>query len=230
MKTLVFQQKINNLFNKTNAHNSNEHISNYAGFIISLALHLALFFSLYGVFYNMDLRQNGESITTLSLATFMDTSNEDSVSETKPIVKKQKHREITKHDGKLAKQEEIITPPQNPPKAQPSENLEEGDVIQTLTFNDGSEDELFSKLKRAIDRKSKYPPMARKQGLEGRVVVEFVIHKNGGVSHIQLVESCPHKSLNLAALNAIKQAQNDFPIFTQTTKNRLPIVYELDRG
>lgn len=230
MKTLAFQQKTNKQ-PKSNAVNSSASKASYAGFAISFLLHFALFATLYDFFQEMDLQQNGDNVTTISLATFTHSSNENTIDTPKPIIHKKKHhhKEIIKEEGKIAKETGEITPQSKAPKTEQSEKLEEGDVIQTLAFNEGSKDELFSKIQSAIDRRNKYPPMARKQGLEDKVVVEFIIHKNGDVSHIHLIEPCPHHSLNFAALNAVKRAQKAFPRLEHTTRIRLPIIYKLDR-
>lgn len=230
MKTLESQPKQNNTYNLL-SQNSHFFTSNRAGFLISFAVHAGLVLMLFDFFHNIDLQQNGDNITTIALATFQNPSNEENVDTPKPqpVIQKKKHhhKEIVKEHGKLAKKEEEITPPAQTPKAKPSEKIEEGDVIQTLSYRDGSEDELFSKIKRAIDRKNKYPTMARKRGLEGEVVVEFIIYKDGRVANIRLVKACPHDPFNIAAINAIKKAQHDFPILNVTTKIELPIVYEL---
>ncbi|WP_304367022.1 energy transducer TonB, partial [uncultured Helicobacter sp.] len=163
-------------------------------------------------------------------ATFQNPSNEENIEnpKPKPITHKKRHyhKEILKENGKLSKKEEEVIPPAQSPKAKPDEKAEEGDVIQTLSYRDGSEDELFSKIKRAIERKNKYPPMARKRGLEGEVIVEFVIYKDGRLADIRIVKPS-HDPFNVAALNAIRKAQNDFPILNISTKIELPIVYEL---
>lgn len=234
MKTSVSQQKPNNQHKQDDvlnvAHNKTFTTSTRAGFTVSLIFHLALALSFYDFFHNMDVQESGDNITTIALATFQNPSNEDvEVPKPKPVVQKQRHhkKEIVKENGKLSKKEEEVAPPTPSPKAAPDENVAEGDVIQTLSYRDGQEDELFSKIKRAIDRKNKYPPMARKRGLQGEVVVEFIIYKDGRVANIRVTKPCNHDTFNVAALNAIKKAQSDFPALSATTKIELPIVYEL---
>ncbi len=228
MKTSVSQPKTNS---NPQCNNKSFSTSMRTGFIISAVLHVALALTFYDFFHNkMELQQSGDNITTIALATFQNPSNEENIEnpKPKPITHKKRHyhKEILKENGKLSKKEEEVIPPAQSPKAKPDEKAEEGDVIQTLSYRDGSEDELFSKIKRAIERKNKYPPMARKRGLEGEVIVEFVIYKDGRLADIRIVKPS-HDPFNVAALNAIRKAQNDFPILNISTKIELPIVYEL---
>jgi TonB family protein len=53
----------------------------------------------------------------------------------------------------------------------------------------------------------KYPDQARKSGIEGRVVVKFVVTKDGSVTNVQVVKS-PDTSLSRAATDAIAQMNN----------------------
>lgn len=220
MKILAFQPK-----NKSTKSISSSKI----GFTISLALHGALLMLFYNHLHHIDFQQDGDTFTTISLATFQTPSNEEQI-EPKPVVHKKKkhHEEIFKEYGKLAQQEE--TSPSKQPKAQPNEKIEEGEMIQTLSYRNGEEDEVFSKIKRAIDRKNKYPPMARKRELEGEVIVEFIIGKDGKVANIKVTKPCSHNLLNEAAMIAIRKAQSDFPTLSFTAKVEIPIIYELERS
>ncbi len=226
MKTSAFQQNPNK-----NTTKSSLFTPAFLGFAISFVLHIGLVVWLFGAFHNVELQQNGDNITTIALATFQTPSNQENVEKPKPTPthphKKQIQKEQVKEQGKLAKQEELSPPPTPAPKAKPDEKAEEGEIIQTLSYRNGDEDETFSQIKRAIDRKNKYPNMARKRGLEGEVIVEFVIYKDGKVANIRIIKPCPHDPFNVAAMNAIKKAQGDFPTLSVTTKIELPIVYEL---
>lgn len=237
MKTSAFQPKTNNdSLDSTNI--SQEVISTESGFftpsrvgfLISFVAHAAFALSFLDIFSNLDLRQDGDNITTIALATFQTPSNDDvETPKPKPIERKKHHhhREIIKEHGKLAKKEEEYIPPAKAPNAKPDEKMDEGEVIQTLSYRTGQEDELFSKIKRAIDKRNKYPHMARKRGMEGEVIVEFIIYKDGRVANIRIVKACPHEPLNTAVVTAIKKARADFPQLKVTTKIEIPIVYEL---
>lgn len=204
------------------------------GFSISLVIHCALAYTLFDHFHNFEVKQDGDNVMTIALATFQNPSEQEKVENPKPNptpqVKKQKHhKEVFKETGKLANAKNE-TKPSESPKAKQDTKQEEGELIQTLSYKDGKEDEIFGKIKRAIDRKNKYPSIARKRGLEGEVVVEFIIYENGKVGEIQVTKPCPYEPFNTAAVNAIKKAQNDFPILSLPTKIEIPIVYKLERN
>lgn len=205
------------------------------GFALSMIVHLSFAAVFFVRFHNIDVQQHGDHITTISLATFQAPSNQEDVEnpKPKPIVHKKRHhhKEIVKEEGKLAKQEEVQpTPESKAPKAKPDEKKEEGEIVQTLSYKDGDDDEVFAKIKRAIDRKNKYPSIARKRGLEGEVVVEFVIYRDGRVADVRVSKACPHDPFNVAAVNAVKKAQADFPTLSVTTKIEIPIVYQLEKS
>lgn len=223
MKTLLSQpSQSNSLFNASKI-----------GFSVSLVIHCVLAFTLFEHFHNLELKQDGDNITTIALATFQNPSEQEEVENLKPKpnpqIKKQRHKEIFKETGKLANVKNE-TKPSESPKAKPDVKQEEGERIQTLSYKDGKEDEIFGKIKRAIDRKNKYPSIARKRGLEGEVIVEFIIYENGKVGEIQVTKPCPYEPFNVAAVNAIKKAQNDFPGLSLPTKIEIPIVYKLNRN
>lgn len=207
--------------------------SSRLGFGVSLILHIGLLVWLFDVFHSMDLQQSGDNVTTISLATFQTPSQEvqevieQPKSQPTPHKKRHHRKEIVKEEGRLAKQEEVSPPSTPAPKAKPDEKVEEGEIIQTLSYKNGDEDETLSKIKRAIDRRNKYPPMARKRGLEGEVVVEFVVYKDGRVDNIRIIKPCVHDAFNVAALNAVKKAQSDFPTLSVNTRIQFPVVYEL---
>lgn len=54
-----------------------------------------------------------------------------------------------------------------------------------------------------IFRNLEYPPEAKEAGIQGRVVIRFVVNKDGTLSDIYVVKS-PHKSLETAAINVVK--------------------------
>jgi len=82
-----------------------------------------------------------------------------------------------------------------------------------------------------IEQHKKYPPLARIKQNEGRVVVRFVITLEGRAKKIQVIKSSGYKSLDEAALKAIKTAA-PFPkppshLFKRTIPIELPIIFKL---
>ncbi len=76
-----------------------------------------------------------------------------------------------------------------------------------------------------------YPELARKAGIEGKVVVEYVVGKDGRVKSARILKS-DNEIFNQAALNAVKQyvfkpaMQNDRPVSVRVIQT---IVFSLER-
>ena len=64
----------------------------------------------------------------------------------------------------------------------------------------------FQMVRRKIESHKKYPQSALRQNLTGRVTVKFVIEKNGRISSLKILKKSRFRSLNQAALNAIKNS------------------------
>ncbi len=63
-----------------------------------------------------------------------------------------------------------------------------------------------------IQRAKRYPYAARRDGIEGRVVVKFTINRSGRVSSVRVVKGTPHSILNSDAVAWVKRAA-PFPPF-----------------
>lgn len=82
-----------------------------------------------------------------------------------------------------------------------------------------------------IERHKKYPQIARMKNIEGRVTIRFVITPEGGVRGVIVTQRSGNKSLDQAALNAVKDAA-PFPkppihLFKGAVPLELTIVFEL---
>ncbi|MFN4947575.1 MAG: energy transducer TonB [Chryseotalea sp.] len=71
-----------------------------------------------------------------------------------------------------------------------------------------------------IDRKLKYPKDARREGIKGKVFVEFVINKDGSIddSTVKVVQGL-NESCNNEAIRVIKECPNWIP----ATINNKPV-------
>ncbi len=82
---------------------------------------------------------------------------------------------------------------------------------------------------RALYLRIQYPRAAREQGIEGRVIVEFIVEKDGTPSHIRVLQSA-HPLLDSAAVQAIRRTtfipgkQGGVPV---RVRMRLPIRFRL---
>jgi len=76
-----------------------------------------------------------------------------------------------------------------------------------------------------------YPDMERRAGIEGRVIVQFVVDEEGNVQNLQVVRSGGSAGLDDAALTAIRQMsftpgmQRGRPVRVQMTQ---PVVFRLN--
>lgn len=84
----------------------------------------------------------------------------------------------------------------------------------------------FSHIQKGIQNQINYPLTARRMGWEGKVVVEFVICKDGTVKDLQIIESSGFKALDKNAVATIKKAA-PFPIPPTPAKLIIPVVYRL---
>jgi protein TonB len=81
----------------------------------------------------------------------------------------------------------------------------------------------------ALRRRVRYPDMAQRAGIEGRVQVAALIGKDGRVMDLKIIDT-ENSILNDAALKAVKDTpftpaiQNGNPVVTWV---RIPIVFEL---
>ena len=84
-----------------------------------------------------------------------------------------------------------------------------------------------------LQRHKRYPRAARRRGLSGKVVLDFVILPNGQITDARIVarQSTRHNILRQSALRTLKRA-NPLPPFPKTLNQpslrvTLPILYEL---
>jgi periplasmic protein TonB len=102
------------------------------------------------------------------------------------------------------------------------DNLAEGERIDISTRNYRYIG-YFSKLRRAIELAWRYPLEAARKGQEGKVLVGFVINKNGNISDLKILTSSGFALLDESVLTAIKIATPFSPLPESFKKKRLPI-------
>ena len=81
----------------------------------------------------------------------------------------------------------------------------------------------LSSIKRDIELVWEYPPPALRQGIQGRLVVEFRIKQNGSLMGAKLVHSSGYPILDEEAIRAIQAAAPFHPIPRWIGKERLAI-------
>lgn len=86
---------------------------------------------------------------------------------------------------------------------------------------------------REVGEALNYPPLARRNRVEGRVFVEFVIEKDGRLTNVKAIQG-PGSGLNEEAVRVVSMAKNWLPGMQRgkPVKQRytLPIIFKLDIG
>lgn len=77
-----------------------------------------------------------------------------------------------------------------------------------------------------IDRTLEYPRVARRNGIQGRTVLEFTLLKNGAIRDLVVRESSGHPILDQAALAAVRRAA-PFPPPGAIVSIAVPVVFRL---
>jgi TonB family protein len=81
-------------------------------------------------------------------------------------------------------------------------------------------------IRAAIDRAKSYPPLARRRGIEGTVIAEFTISKDGHPENIRIVRSSGYEILDTAAKKTLLRASPFPPV---RGKLEVPITFKIDR-
>lgn len=82
-----------------------------------------------------------------------------------------------------------------------------------------------------VEHIKRYPAHAKWHRWQGKVVVQAVIHEDGGISDIQVVESSGHDTLDqdaIALLERISPVQLQYPLDQSSIVVRIPIGYRLE--
>ena len=84
----------------------------------------------------------------------------------------------------------------------------------------------FAWIRDAIQHAIAYPPAARKNGWEGKVVVSFRLLSDGSVQDVRVVQGSGHAALDRGAIDAVRNA-SPFPRSTVEAKVITPVIYRL---
>jgi len=86
--------------------------------------------------------------------------------------------------------------------------------------------EHFSYIRSLIMSRLKYPPLARRMGWSGRVVIVFTVLENGHVDKVEIVQGSGHKLLDTNAVELVAQV-SPFPPPPVAAEIVMPITYSL---
>jgi len=79
-----------------------------------------------------------------------------------------------------------------------------------------------------VQRHINYPPIARRMGWEGKVLVSFVLEPNGNIRDLKVLKSSGYEVLDKEALDAIRRSYRDFPKPPVSVVVKLPINFKLE--
>ena len=113
----------------------------------------------------------------------------------------------------------------HPPVAMPSsrDGTDLNEEVVRLDSTDPNYVSYLSSIQRDIELVWEYPPPALRQGIQGRLVVEFRIKQNGSLMGAKLIHSSGYPILDEEAIRAIQAAAPFHPIPRWIRKERLAI-------
>ncbi len=88
--------------------------------------------------------------------------------------------------------------------------------------------ERLSVISNIVQRRINYPPIARRMGWEGKVLVSFVLEPNGDIRDLKVLKSSGYEVLDKEALDAIRRSYRDFPKPPVSVVIKLPINFRLE--
>jgi len=102
------------------------------------------------------------------------------------------------------------------------------DESRRLALEEGFLRERLSVISNIVQRHINYPPIARRMGWEGKVLVSFVLEPNGDIRDLKVLKSCGYEVLDKEALDAIRRSYRDFPKPPVSVVVKLPINFRLE--
>jgi len=78
-----------------------------------------------------------------------------------------------------------------------------------------------------IHRNISYPYIARKMGWEGKVIISFILTKDGKISLLTVEKSSGYRVLDENAVDTIKKVSKYFPTPPLDVKIKIPITYKI---
>lgn len=110
------------------------------------------------------------------------------------------------------------------------------DPIPKIAATPPSEADVLSRyagvVRKKIEEKRRYPPWARRNGWQGKVVLDFVIRSDGHLNGVEVVESSGHQILDESGKEAIQRATPFPPLPMEEKKSlklRIPVVFKLEK-
>jgi len=165
--------------------------------------------------------------------------------QTLPLSKEETKGQTTEHSGqgeKLLQAKEISQKPGSQERegkdlqAQTNKSMESPsrptssltDESRRVALEESFLRERLSVISNIVQRHINYPPIARRMGWEGRVLVSFVLEPNGDIRDLKVLKSSGYEVLDKEALDAIRRSHRDFPKPPISVVVKLPINFKLE--
>jgi protein TonB len=87
--------------------------------------------------------------------------------------------------------------------------------------------EKLSIISQIIHKNISYPYIARKMGWEGKVIISFILTKDGKISLLTVEKSSGYRVLDENAIDTIKKVSKYFPTPPLDVKIKIPITYKI---
>ena len=122
---------------------------------------------------------------------------------------------------------EIIVTPNAPVVLSPAAQVAiDAPPEENITPEDAYVKEHIAEIMSLLRKNLYYPRMARKRGIEGKVMVRFELMENGDIQNITIVEA-GRDILARAAVTTIERLEGKFPLPKETLILHVPIMYQL---
>ena len=143
------------------------------------------------------------------------------VEERPPESRQEKHEERT-----VARESEESVPEETVEEVPPF-GMDEGEEEEETETNYLEEN--LQVIREVVQRYMSYPPIARRMGWEGTVVISFVLTPEGSIENERVEKSSGYELLDRNALRVVRLASGEFPRPQRDVRVVLPIVYRLEQ-
>ncbi len=86
----------------------------------------------------------------------------------------------------------------------------------------------LSIISQIVQKNINYPYIARKMGWEGKVIISFILTKEGKIEDLWIEKTSGYEVLDKNALETIQKVSKYFPIPPLDVKIKLPVLYRLE--
>ncbi|HLW56962.1 MAG TPA: energy transducer TonB [Bacteriovoracaceae bacterium] len=186
-------------------------------FLIVLGLHLSLLFG------GMTFLKQQETLSSLNISPNklrLQIATQLKRSEPKPQVKKVVSAKKTPVEKKAPE-----------PEVKPEENKKISDEVVQETIISSADTQAIedirslykAQLRSKIEENKYYPPISRRLGQQGTVVVAFTLLKDGHIIDVKVDSPCQYERLNASALEAVRKVKRFMPIPSELGESRMDI-------